>query len=419
MSMELPRLSFGIGDRFGHEGEAQLAAFEALADEGVVVTPVWNKSNREHRICGTRPESVRAEAEAAVQARGWPHGCFVDADHVGLATLEPFLVSSDFFTIDVADAMGQPVAEAEAEAFAMRHAERDGWLRVPGLLDPLRADREVALRVARKSLAAVREAGRIFRRIAEHKGEQGFVAEVSMDETDAPQTPIELWFILRGLAEEGVRVQTIAPRFSGAFHKGVDYVGDPARFEAEFEADTRIARHAVSSLGLPRSLKLSVHSGSDKFALYPRIRSVLARTGAGVHVKTAGTTWLEELIGLAEAGGDGLELCMEFWRGALARIDELCAPYANVVAIDRGGLPSVEELARWDGERFARALRHEPRCLEYDRDLRQLLHVSFKLAAEAGPRFTAALVRHRATIAPNVTYNLLVRHLRPLFAGLR
>ncbi|MBI5852328.1 MAG: hypothetical protein HZB39_15040 [Planctomycetes bacterium] len=417
--MELPRLSFGIGDRFGQEGEAQLAAFVALAQDGVVVTPVWNKSNREHRLCGTHPAAVRAEADAAVAALRWPHGRFVDADHVGLATVEPFLASSDFFTIDVADAIGREVSDADAQSFAERHAEQGGGLRVPGLPEPLRADRDAALRSARKSLAAVREAGRVFRCIAAHKGENGFVAEVSMDETDAPQTPIELWFVLRGLAEEGVRVQTIAPRFSGAFHKGVDYAGDPSRFEAEFEADTRIVQHASRVLGLPRTLKLSVHSGSDKFALYPRIQAVLARTSAGVHVKTAGTTWLEELIGLAEAGGDGLAICRDLWCDALARIDELCAPYATVVAIDRARLPSNETVARWDGPRFARALRHDSRCPDYDRGLRQLLHVSFKLAAEMGQRFHDALRSHRADVARNVTHNLLERHLRPLFGALR
>ena len=156
-----------------------------------------------------------------------------------------------------------------------------------------------------------------------------------MDETDAPQTPPELLVILTLLADAGVYLQTIAPKFTGRFNKGVDYVGDLAQFEREFNDDLAVIAHAVKTYGLPKNLKLSVHSGSDKFSLYPIIRRALQRTGAGVHLKTAGTTWLEELIGLSEAGGDGLALAKEIYAYALEHVDELCAPYASVIDIDR------------------------------------------------------------------------------------
>ena len=101
-------------------------------------------------------------------------------------------------------------------------------------------------------------------------------------------------------------MQTIAPKFTGRFNKGVDYVGDLAQFEKEFNDDLAVIAFAVKEFGLPADLKLSVHSGSDKFSIYPAIRRAIRRTGAGLHIKTAGTTWLEELIGLASAGGEGL-----------------------------------------------------------------------------------------------------------------
>ena len=105
-------------------------------------------------------------------------------------------------------------------------------------------------------------------------------------------------FILAAIAAEGIPVQTIAPKFTGRFNKGVDYVGDVAQF-GEFREDIAVIAFAVEEFGLPQNLKLSVHSGSDKFSIYGPIRESLAEFGAGVHVKTAGTTWLEELIGLA------------------------------------------------------------------------------------------------------------------------
>jgi hypothetical protein len=223
--------------------------------------------------------------------------------------------------------------------------------------------------------------------------------------------------ILAAVADEGIAAQTIAPRFSGRFNKGVDYVGDVAQFAREFAQDVGVLALARREFGLPENLKLSVHSGSDKFSLYRPIHKILTDFDAGVHVKTAGTTWLEEVIGLAEAGGDGLEVAKEVYTRALARCEELCAPYASVVDIDRKKLPSAETVARWDSATFAGALRHDPKCPGYNPHLRQLVHVGYKVAAELGPRYLGALERHAGAIARNVTENLYERHIRPLFCG--
>jgi hypothetical protein len=238
-----------------------------------------------------------------------------------------------------------------------------------------------------------------------------------MDETDLPQTPPQLLVILAMLADEGVPLQTIAPKFTGRFNKGVDYVGDLASFEEEFADDVAVCRFAAGLYGLPASLKLSVHSGSDKFSLYPVIRRTLAASGAGVHVKTAGTTWLEELIGLAEAGGDGLELAREMYAYAREHLDELCGPYAAVIDIDPAALPTPGELATWSGPRLAEAIRHVPANPRFNPSLRQLLHVSFKVAAAQGARYTDLLAAHREIVARQVTTNLFDRHLVPLFLG--
>jgi hypothetical protein len=413
----LPRLSFGVGDRFAHEAEPQLDAFERLAAAGVVVAPVWNKSNREHSFIGSEPASVRAAAAAAVAARRWPHSWFVDADHVRLETVDRFIPTSDFFTIDVADSIGRPAADDDVRAFVARHPELARPVVVPGIDRPIELSAESAGRIAAHYLLACREAGTLYRHIAAARGAAGFVTEVSMDETDEPQTPPQLLVILALLADEGIAVQTIAPKFTGRFNKGVDYVGDLARFDQEFADDVAICRFASDRYGLPAGLKLSVHSGSDKFSLYPVIRRTLQRTGAGVHLKTAGTTWLEELIGLAEAGGDGLALVREIYALALDKIDELCGPYATVIDVDRTRLPSAAEVAGWDGPRLAAAIRHVPGNPAFNPHVRQLLHVSFKLAAKQGTRYTDLLVANREIVGRQVTDNIYDRHLKPLFLG--
>jgi hypothetical protein len=415
--LKIEKYSVGVGDRFAHQARAQLRACQMAVEQGVEVVPVWNKSNREHLIIGSEPASTRAAAAAAVQALGWTRPYHVDADHIRLETVDRFLPHSDFYTIDVADWIGKPAPADALRGFVSRHPELAGEISIPGIDRPFRCSAADVERIAAKYLLAVQEAGKIYRHIIQAKGEGAFITEVSMDETDSPQTPPELLIILAALADEQIPLQTIAPKFTGRFNKGVDYVGDLAQFEKEFSDDLAVIAFAVRRYGLPDTLKLSVHSGSDKFSLYGPIRRALARFGAGLHIKTAGTTWLEEVIGLAEAGGDGLELAKEIYAGALEHVEELCAPYATVIDIDPKKLPSARTVSGWTSAQFVSALRHNPRDPAYNPHLRQLLHVGYKIAAKMGTRYLDALKRHEAVVARNVTENLYERHLRPLFLG--
>ena len=284
----LEKFSFGVGDRFAHQAKSQLRAFQMLAADGVQVAPVWNKSNREHTFVGSEPQSVLDAAKAAVAELDWKKGWHVDADHIRLETVERFLPCSDFFTLDVADSIGKPAAAEDVKAFVDRHPELVGTISIPKIATPFQTTRADIERIVAKYLLAVQDAGKIHRHIAAAKGADNFIAEVSMDETDAPQTPPELLVILAAIADKKIRAQTIAPKFTGRFNKGVDYVGDLVQFEREFHDDLAVIAFAVARYGLPENLKLSVHSGSDKFSLYPIIRRTLPKFGAGVHLKTAG-----------------------------------------------------------------------------------------------------------------------------------
>jgi hypothetical protein len=410
----LGKFSFGMGDRFAHQAKAQLQAVMLAASQGVEVTPVWNKSSREHSIIGSKPASVRAAAAKAVAELGWKKPWHVDADHIRLETVDAFLDSSDFFTIDVADSIGRAVPETALRAFVDRHAELGSRLEIPHIDRTFDMTPAEVSRVAGKYLSAVQEAGKIYRHIAKAKGADEIIIEVSMDETSSAQTPPELLIILAAMADEKIPLQTIAPKFTGRFNKGVDYVGDVAQFEREFNEDLAVIAFAVKKYGLPANLKLSVHSGSDKFSIYQPIRRALAKFDAGLHIKTAGTSWLEELIGLAEAGGEGLALAKEIYGLALDHRAELCAPYATVIDVDVAKLPGKEEVARWTSAQYAAALRHDPKCREFNPHLRQLLHVGYKIAAQLGPRYLQMLDTCAESISRNVTLNLYERHLKPL-----
>jgi hypothetical protein len=415
--LAIPRFSVGVGDRFAHQAKAQLAACLRAAEAGVDVIPVWNKSHREHTIIGSEPSQTRAAADAAVNALGWERLYFVDADHISLTTVERFVEPCDFFTLDVAEEIGKPARPEEVEAFLSDHPELRGSVSIPRIDAPISTDAAFVRGVANKFLDAVREAGRIYRLLVERKGEGNFVPEISMDETDLPQTPVELLIILAAIADERIPIQTIAPKFTGRFNKGVDYVGDVAQFAKEFEEDLATIEFAVKRYGLPQNLKLSVHSGSDKFSIYKAIHDAVVKFNAGVHVKTAGTTWLEEMIGLAEAGGGGLEIAKEVYREAYAHSEELCKPYATVIDIHQDRLPSPEAVQAWTSEQFTSALRHDQSHPAYNPSFRQLLHVGFKVAARMGDRYLRALEDHHEIVSHNVTANLYERHLRPIFLG--
>ena len=378
--MEIGKYSFGVGDRFAHEGINQLKALiKAEQDFGVHFVPVWNKSNREHQIVGTEPGETRLEADAAVKALGYTGQYFVDADHINLNNVDRFIDASDFFTIDVADYIGKSGSLEE------------------------------------RFLPAIKEAGKIYRHIVEKKGADNFVTEVSMDEVDVAQTPEELRYILKELAAENIPVQTIAPKFTGRFNKGVDYRGDIAQFEKEFEQDLIVIDECVREYGLPANLKLSIHSGSDKFSIYPVMGRLIRKYDKGIHIKTAGTTWLEEIIGLSVADEKALDLAKRIYVQALTRMEELTVPYATVIDVDVASLPSPDEVRKWDADTFARTLRHNQADPLYNPSFRQLIHVSYKIAAELGDEYYPALEKHADVIGQQISDNLGERHIKRLF----
>lgn len=412
--MKLEKYSFGMGDRFLHQGRAQLQAIINAKDAGIEITPVWNKSDREHLIVGTEPVSLREEADAAVAAMGWGAPYRLDADHININTVERFIDCSDFFTLDVGDAIGEQASQKDIDSFVLSQSRYVGDLHIPGA-GSYTVSRSDIRKVAATFLKAVQQAGAIYRHITEKKGSEDFIAEVSMDETENPQTPLELFFILAMIAEESIPAQTIAPKFTGRFNKGVDYVGDVDQFAKEFNDDLAVIAFAIAEFELPENLKLSIHSGSDKFSIYGVISDALRRTDAGVHIKTAGTTWLEELIGLAEGGGEGLAIAKQVYAQALEHKEALCEPYATVIDIDFTQLPTAEEVHGWNGAEYAAALRHDASNPAYNLHLRQLLHVGYKVAAKMGERYYAALREYESDVARNVTENLWDRHIKPLF----
>src|SRR5581483_1373784 len=158
--MQIEKYTIGTGDRFAHQGLAQLKATLKAREAGIQVYPVWNKSNREHTIVGSKPDDLRAEADAAVAALGWKEAYYVDADHIGLKTVDAFIEASDFYTLDVADFTGKAAKQEALDSFVATMGKYIGSLSIPGIERPFEISKDTVAAAARKFLLAVQEAGR-------------------------------------------------------------------------------------------------------------------------------------------------------------------------------------------------------------------------------------------------------------------
>ena len=160
--MKLGKYSIGMGDRFAHQGEAQLRAIMKANASGLDISPVWNKSNREHMYVHSHPADVRREADKAVEALGFKGKYFVDADHINLNTVAPFVETADFFTLDVAAYIGKPSSEADIATFVASCNKYCGQLFIPGIEAPLEVSNELLEKIASKFLAATQQAAEIY-----------------------------------------------------------------------------------------------------------------------------------------------------------------------------------------------------------------------------------------------------------------
>jgi hypothetical protein len=413
--LTIEKYSFGIGDRFAQEGTAQLRAIQKATNNGIPIVPVWNKSNREHQIVKSNPQQTWQAAALAVGELQYSGKWYVDADHINIMNVAPFIEHSNFFTIDVADSINKKVEKDEAEAMLKKLKAFEGSLCIPGIESEFDIREENLRSIIDKFYLAVKEAALIYHRIAEARGNENFVAEISMDEVEEAQTPIELLFILIMISDFNIPIQTIAPKFTGRFNKGVDYVGDLELFRKEFEEDLLVIDYMVNSFDLPLNLKLSVHSGSDKFSIYPIIGQLIKKYDKGIHIKTAGTTWLEEVIGLSMAGGDALNMAKSIYSKAYIRMDELCKPYETVIDIEAKKLPSPKMIESWNSDKFASTLRHVPGNPEYDPMFRQLIHVGYKIASEMGSSYIDMIQKHKEIVGIQVSENIYNRHILRLF----
>lgn len=358
--------SFGFGDRLGLATPGHIAAVRATR-----FAPVFaQQSVRENARTGRTPQQVIDDAKRALDAAGWDAPWGADADH--LKTLEdiPSFVKAGytFFTVDPGEFVDNTADTDSLEVLRQKATDADWdalsalYLRQKGDQVWGRFEEESLLRAIVKYGKAIGHAAAMFHRLSDMKEEFDF--EVSVDETDAPTTPLEHFFLVSELKRSGVRFTSLAPRFIGHFEKGVDYIGDLGALDAELERHAAVTAHFGT-------YKLSLHSGSDKFSVYPLI---VKHWGDRIHVKTAGTSYLEALRVLA---GHDPELFLKIY--SLARERYETDRYTYHVSAQLDQLPEDVDLP----------------ALLNDFHAREVLHVTFGSAlAGFGQEIKSALLKH-------------------------
>ncbi len=360
--------SFGFGDRLGLATPGHIAALRRSACD---IQPIFaQQSVRENTRTGRTPQQVMDDAKRAVEAARWDKPWGADADHLkSLDDLPPFVQAGyTLFTVDpgayvdnAADTDSLPVLQEKAKGqnweelstLYLSNTGEQAW----GRFEP-----HTLLRALVKYGRAIRHTVAMYRRLSELK--DSFDFEISVDETDAPTTPLEHFFIAKELTRAGVKFTSLAPRFIGRFEKGVDYIGDLAALDAE------LAKHAAVTAHFG-TYKISLHSGSDKFSVYPLL---VKHWGRRMHVKTAGTSYLEALRTLSVTSPALFE---RIWALGLERYAADRATYH--VSAHPAKVPAGVPLT----------------ALLDDFHAREILHVTFGSAlTEFGVEIKSELVKH-------------------------
>lgn len=399
--------SAGCGDRLGLATPGHIRAVRAVGGE---IAPILaQQSMRENARTGRTPQQVMDDAMWGIFQEGWRQPWGADADHLKTTDDVDVCVAAGytFFTVDpgahVDNAAHTDALPTLHEKFAAlpwgalessAEAMKASYLGQEQVIEDftLTFDEETLLRAACKYGRAIVHTVALYRHLVTMTGFGGlgakhFELEVSVDETDTPTSPLEHSFIVRELRRMGVQWVSLAPRYVGRFEKGVDYIGDLAEFDAEF------ARHAAIARVLG-PYKLSIHSGSDKFSVYPLMAKHTRRLA---HLKTAGTSYLEALRALALASP---AFFREILTLARARYDEDRATYH--VSADVARTPDPATLA--DAEL--------PGVLDTF-DGREVLHVTFGSVLEKyGARLLKLLDDNEETHYAAIEAHF-VKHLTP------
>lgn len=396
VSLRKSRSTIGLGDRLGVASPGHIEVIQGY-NAGPVLA---QQSIRELTLTGRTFEDVLQDAVWAVFQEGYRDGFGADGDH--LKSTEEVKLALDagytMITLDcsehINDIAGLSKGDVERMYMNMDKGTRER-LEMRFLSEEFKLESGFTLAFSQEALKAnaviyqkaVDFAVDVFDAMI-RPCQRGIDFEMSIDETSTPTDPLAHFFVALQLSEAGVDLYSVAPRFCGEFQKGIDYIGNLKQFREELQAHQRIASHF--------GYKLSVHSGSDKFSVFPIIGE---ETNGHVHVKTAGTNWLEAIRVIIHRDP---ALYRELHAFALEHLAEARRYYH--VTLDTGRIPDVVSLKD-----------DELESLMAQNDARQLMHITYGLILQAKDCSGEYLFRdriYRCLYENETLYNeFLVKHI--------
>ncbi len=375
VSLKLYDRTIGLGDRLGLASPGHIRTIK-----GFDVKPVLaQQSMRELNLTGRNFDSVLSDAVWAVFRENYRGGFGADADHLKTKDEVKQAIEAGYtmITLDCSNYITDISEKSEEELkdlYLEIHKDTrerleehflDRTFTIGGL--PISFTRQVLQRDAIIYQRAIDFATEIYHELIKVMDDK-IDFEISIDETSTPTKPSSHFFVAYQLNEAGVRVSSLAPRFCGEFQKGIDYIGDVKEFDEEFKSHVKIAEDF--------GYKISVHSGSDKFSIFP---TVGRETRGRFHVKTAGTNWLEAIKVIIKA-----DPCLyrEIHSFGLEHLNEARAYYH--ITANPDNIPDVYSMS---DEKLL--------SLMYQDDARQVIHITYGLILQARKEDGAFLFRDR------------------------
>jgi len=414
--VQIPSYSFGFGDRFSLHGNAFISAIQEMEIEDKNIFPVWNKSHTEFHRTGDSPQQMKDTIEHFCVSANWQGKFAQDADHVTLENIDEYVNTCDYFTIDVSGFIRKLAHYDEMDTFIKSNQKYIGRLEVPGMKDSFQVFENVITSYAGMYLLAAKKAGELYQYILEKRKGKPFITEISMDEVNYSHSPLELFFILNALAFYKVDFQLISPKFIGRFNKNIEYVGKVEQFEAELDMYMLIMKFAIQEFGLNKSLKLSLHTGSDKFSIFPIIKKMLKKHNSGIHIKTSGIGWLTSLSVIGKKGKTELDLIKSFYQDAYHNFSDIITHFDKVTDINKNNLPEIDQVMHWNGEDFEEALTISASNKKYNPTFRQFMSCAYGVVDKNSEVYKKVVNENIEEINEQIKTELVASYLKPLFS---
>lgn len=410
--LALGKYSIGFNNSITHPEIAQLAAIQLATNNGIQITPVWNKTYTEHLQTKSTAAEFQNYIEESRKQANWKADYFIDSENITNENIEFFLPHCNYFTFSISDFISNKPTDDKINKLHKLANTFFGTIVIDELSKPISFTENDINLFADKYLGAIENISKLHQVIQNKKGNGNYLVEISAFDLDAPLSTIETFFLFASLFIEKIPVTVFTPRFSGQILRSIDFIGNIQVFENKLVTNANLLESIKKQFNFSSDLKIGIHQACDKPSLYPIINKVIKQANVGIHIKTAGSTWLTDCTALIQINEDTLDLVKSIYAIALNQIDLLSKSYINKLKIDKTKLPTSAEMFMWPSEGMKAVLTIHDK--DFNPNLRQLMSIAFNIAAEYGAIFTECIIDNNEEISKQHTISIYESIIKPI-----